>query len=167
MSERDRVLSTLAKKIHGKIAGRIVDRLVKVGEANDEQLSQALGVQIEVIRKVLNELYESRIVRYRRVRDEDQGWYMYYWRLTEEYPSRILEERKRKVLDLLKRRLEIEEGDSFFHCPTCSAKYPFSEVADFMYRCPVCNAELEVLDNSVVVEKLKRAIQLLERVKFE
>ncbi|MEM3944766.1 MAG: hypothetical protein QXJ59_11850, partial [Thermofilaceae archaeon] len=110
MSEREQVLSTLARKIHGEIAGRIIDRLIKVGEATDEQLSQALGIEIGVIRRTLNALYESRLVKYRRVRDVDQGWYLYYWRLTDDFPTRVLEERRRKALEILKRRLEYEEG---------------------------------------------------------
>lgn len=167
MSGSEQVLSLLARKIHGEIAGRIIDRLVKVGEATDEQLSQALGIEISTIRRTLNALYESRLVKYRRVRDVEQGWYLYYWRLTDDFPSRVLEERRRRTLEILKKRLEYEEGNSFFFCPVCHFKYSFDEVADYMFRCPNCNADLEAIDNGVVVEKLKRAIKILEETKFE
>jgi len=167
VSEREQVLSTLARKIHGEIAGRIIDRLIKVGEATDEQLSQALGIEIGVIRRTLNALYESRLVKYRRVRDVDQGWYLYYWRLTDDFPTRVLEERRRKALEILRRRLEYEEGNSFFYCPSCRFKYSFDEVVDYMFRCPNCGSDLEALDNGVAVEKLKRAIRILEELKFE
>lgn len=167
MSEREQVLSALARKIHGETAGRIIDRLIKVGEATDEQLSQALGIEIGVIRRTLNALYESRLVKYRRVRDVDQGWYLYYWRLTDDFPTRVLEERRRKSLEILKRRLEYEESNTFFYCPECGSRYSFDEVADYMFRCPNCGSDLEALDNGVAVEKLKKAIRILEELRFE
>ena len=167
MSEKDQVLAILARKIHGDVAGRIIERLIKVGEATDEQLSQALGIEIGTIRRVLNELYESRLVKYRRVRDEEQGWYLYYWRLTDEYPTRVLEERRRKAVEVLKRRLEFEKSNSFFFCPSCGTRFSFDEVADNMFRCPYCGTDLEALDGSLVTEKLERAIKLLESIRFE
>jgi transcription initiation factor TFIIE subunit alpha len=167
VSEKDQVLATLARKIHGEVAGRIIERLIKVGEATDEQLSQALGIEIGTIRRVLNELYESRLVKYRRVRDEEQGWYLYYWRLTDEYPTRVLEERRRKAVEVLKRRLEFEKSNSFFYCLSCGTRFSFDEVADNMFRCPYCGTDLEALDGSLVTEKLEKAIKLLESIKFE
>lgn len=167
MSGNEQVLSILARKIHGEIAGRIIDRLIKVGEATDEQLSQALGIEISTIRRTLNALYESRLVKYRRVRDVDQGWYLYYWRLTDDFPSRVLEERRRRALEILRKRLEYEESNTFFYCPVCRFKYSFDEVVDYMFRCPNCSADLEAIDNGVIVEKLKRAIKILEETKFE
>ncbi len=167
MGSSERVLAVLAKKIHGEVAERVVDRLAKVGEATDEQLSQALGIEIATIRRTLNALYESRLAKYRRVRDEERGWYLYYWRLTDEFPSRVLEERKRKALDILRKRLEYEQGSSFFYCPRCRVRYSFDDVVEFMFRCPGCGTDLEAIDNGVVVEKLRQAIELLEKLKFD
>lgn len=167
MSEKDRVLSILARKMHGEIAGRIIDRLIKVGEATDEQLSQALGVEIGTIRRTLNELYESRLVKYRRVRDEEQGWYFYYWRLTDEYPVAILEERRKRALEVLKRRLEYERSSTFFYCPFCEVRYSFDEIVNYMFRCPSCGADLEAIDNEAIINKLEKAIKILENTKFE
>lgn len=167
MSERDQVLLILAKKIHGDIAGRIAERLSRVGEATDEQLSQALGIEIGTIRRLLNELYESRLVRYRRVRDVDQGWYLYYWRLTDDDPFRVVEERKKKVLENLKLKLEHEEGGSHFICPQCKMRYSFDDVADYMFRCPECGSDLEAADNSLIINKLKMVIRRLEELKLE
>lgn len=167
MSEHEQVLSILARKIHGEVAGKILDRLIKVGEATDEQLSQALGIEIGIVRRTLNALYESRLVKYRRVRDIEQGWYLYYWRLTDDFPSRVLEERRRKALEILKRRLEYEEGKNFFYCSECRYRYSFDEVADYMFRCPNCGADLDALDNGMTVEKLRKAISTLEELKFE
>jgi len=167
MSERSQVLILLASKIHGELAGKVMERLLKVGEATDEQLSQALGVDVNSIRRLLNELYESRLVRYRRVRDVEQGWYLYYWRITDEEPSRILEERRKRALEVLRRRLEYEESSSFFQCPECGRKYTFDEIADYMFRCPECGAILDAVDNSMTVEKLKEAIRKLRDLEFE
>jgi len=167
VSERSQVLAALASKIHGEVAGRVMERLLRVGEATDEQLSQALGVDVNSMRRLLNELYESRLVRYRRVRDVEQGWYLYYWRVTDEDPARILEERRRRTVEVLKRRLEYEENNTFFRCPECGRKYTFDEIADYMFRCPECGAILDAVDNSTAVEKLREAIRKLEELKFE
>ncbi|MEM3137236.1 MAG: hypothetical protein QW760_01820 [Thermofilaceae archaeon] len=166
MSERDQVLLILARKIHGDIAGRIAERLSRVGEATDEQLSQALGIEIGLIRRLLNELYESRLVRYRRVRDVDQGWYLYYWRLTDEDPFRVVEERKKRVLENLKLKLEHEESGSYFICQRCNARYSFDDIVDYMFRCPECGSDLEAIDNSLVVNKLRIIICKLEGLKL-
>jgi len=155
---------TLAKKIHGDLAGWIVEELASSIEATDEQLAQKLGVDVNVIRRMLNELYESRLVMYRRVRDVEQGWYLYYWRLTDDDPIRILKERLRKTLSILERRLTHEDNSNFFICPRCGGKFTFEEIADYMFHCPRCDGILEAVDNTKAKEKLRVMIEELKNI---
>jgi transcription initiation factor TFIIE subunit alpha len=46
------------------------------------------------LRKLPNDLFEARLVKYRRARDENIGWYKYFWRVTDEPLDALLNDRK-------------------------------------------------------------------------
>ncbi|HDI32097.1 MAG TPA: transcription factor [Thermofilum sp.] len=165
MEGNARVLAHLAKKIYGEVAGSIMEYIIEKGEATDEELSKRLKLDINDVRRVLNLMFESHLVRYRRTRDEKIGWYIYYWAPTDEDVATILEDRKRKTLVLLKQRLEQERNNTYYVCPRCGEKYTFEEAVENMFKCIECGEVLESLDNTSVIEKLERAIELLQGYK--
>ncbi len=50
-------------------------------EATDEELSEELGIKLNVTRKILYKLYDYRLASYVRTKDKDIGWYIYTWKL--------------------------------------------------------------------------------------
>jgi len=157
----EEVLITLARKIHGEDAARILRVLMDKAELSDEELAYELGVDVARVRKLLNELFESRFVRYRRARDENVGWYRYYWRITDESPERIVEDRKRLVAQLLEKLFLEETRDEYYVCPACGSKYTSAEADELGYLCAKCREVLEPYDNTSRVEKLKKTLEQL------
>jgi len=160
----EEVLVTLARKIHGEDAARILRVLIDKAELSDEELASELGMDVARVRKILNELFESRFVRYRRARDESVGWYRYYWRVTDEPPERILEDRKRLVTQLLEKLFLEEARDEYYVCPACGGKYTSAEADELGYLCARCGEVLEPYDNTARVEKLKKTLELLKSI---
>ena len=66
--QRNGVLREILSKIAGEHGLEIADALSK-GEATDEELAKKLNIQLNLVRKILYDLYDNRVVSYRRVRD--------------------------------------------------------------------------------------------------
>lgn len=129
---------------------------------SDEELSEITKLRQGEIRNVLRMLYSLRMVGYRRGRHPTTGATRYYW-----YPdytgiNMSLYWRKKKVLEKLRQRLEYEESNTFFRCPTDGLRYTFEEAFEFDFTCPKCNTMLVEEDNSRVKEYLRKRIAMLE-----
>ncbi|GAI46923.1 unnamed protein product, partial [marine sediment metagenome] len=77
-------------------------------EITAEEVGKKLGIHVNFVRKILYDLYENRVASYRRDRDEQSGWYVYYWRID---PGRALEYYKNNkylLMQKLEERLETE-----------------------------------------------------------
>jgi len=162
MSLNVQVLAMLSEKIFGRKARMIMEYLIEKGEATDEQVAKHFNIDVNEARRILNDLFEERLLRYRRARDEKIGWYIYFWRVTEENPVVILEARRRRALSILRQRLEYEKNNTFYICPKCERKYTFDEAIDNSFRCIECGSLLEPLDNSKIIKTLEEAIRKLE-----
>ncbi len=157
----DEAIIVLARKIHGEKAERIMRLLTEKIEMPDEDIARELKLDPAEVRRILNELFESRLVKYRRARDEVIGWYKYYWRVTDEPVARILEDRKRLTLNLLEKVLEYERSDEFFVCPKCGKRFSSIEADENGYMCDECGEVLEPYDNTEIIRKLEQAIRKL------
>lgn len=162
MSE-EKIVALLAKKIHGERAEKIIRILAERVEVSDEDIAKEMGVDVAEVRRILNELFESRLVKYRRARDEVIGWYKYFWRITDEPISRILEDRKRLTLSVLQKTLEYEKSTEFYICPNCKKRFTLTEADENGYICDECGTILEPFDNSTLISKLEEAIRKLQK----
>jgi len=160
MPDEDTIV-LLARKIHGEKAEKIMRLLSERVEVSDEDIAKELNLDPAEVRRILNELFESRLVKYRRARDEVIGWYKYFWRITDEPVARILEDRKRLALALLEKALSYERSDDFFVCPRCGKRFSSSEADNNGYVCDACGEVLEPFDNSKIILKLENAIKKL------
>jgi len=163
----EELLRQLAECIHGEIAGKVIELLVKAGEATDEEIAEKLGIGVNDVRRILNALFESNLVKYRRIRDEKLGWFTYFWRITDDSVESVLKYRVSKTIEKLRARLEYERSSTFYVCPKCGRRYTFDEAADSMFTCLKCEVVLEPFDNARIVRKLEEAIELLEEVRGE
>lgn len=164
--DRRNVLVELSRLVHGEDAARIVKLLLEEGEMTDEQIAKALDMQINHVRRTLHRLFDSDLVRYRRTRDEKIGWYIYFWRVTDEPPEMVIEQRLRRVIAKLTELLENEQGTGFFICPRCGEKQNYDQAIVNMFQCPKCGEMLEEYDNSETVEFLEGIISRLKRIRL-
>jgi len=161
MSQNE-VLAELAEKIFGEKAKKIMILLSNHVEISDDEIAKELNMDQAELRKILNDLFEARLVKYRRARDENIGWYKYYWRITDEPLEVLLNDRKRLTLTILEKLLSLEEQAEIYVCPSCGARYSVVEAEDYGYTCPNCGEVLEPYDNSKRIRKIREAIQALK-----
>ncbi|GAI46626.1 unnamed protein product, partial [marine sediment metagenome] len=132
-------------------------------EITAEEVAKRLDIHVNHVRKILYNLYENRVAGYRRVRDKQSGWYVYYWRIEPERALEYFYNNKRLLMQKLEERLEAERGAILFGCGNGDPKLPFELAAENDFRCPRCGGRLEPYDNSGVVAAIERKVETLRQ----
>ena len=157
------LLSKIAKAIAGDNAVQLVATLQEIGEATDDQLMTKTGMGLNDVRRILFKLYDHSIVQCTRERDKDTGWFIFRWRLQLDQVEGFINDQKRRILKILKTRLEYEEKTDFYYCctPKCN-RVTFDDAVELIFRCPTCGKALQYYDNSTMVKALTDKIEQLE-----
>lgn len=158
----DPVFKEILLRVAGENGYEVVAALAK-GEATDEELAKRTGIRINLVRRILYDLYENRVVSYRRIRDEDSGWYIYYWRIEPERALEYFTNNKRLLLQKLQERLEQERATMYFSCSRGCVKLSFDDATENDFKCPQCGEKLEYFDNSSIINALERQIENLRQ----
>lgn len=164
---RKEILIEIGELALGKTAKKILELLLNEGEMTDEDIAKITGMSVNDVRRTLHKLFEMRLVKYRRMRDPKVGWYTYFWRVTDERPEIVIEQRKKKVINKLKELLTHEAENTFFICNRCNIRYTYNEALSNMFQCVKCKDYLEEYDNSKLVNTLKRLIKYLNNLRIE
>lgn len=153
----------LASILGGNEYVKVVRALLNNENATDEEIASASGLKINVVRRVLYDLFGKSLISGVRVRDPKKGWYVYQWRAQPEQVETFLNNKKRKILQRLKERLNYEETRSFYYCGTSTCrKRTFEESMELFFKCPECGNPLQPYDNSELIKALKWKIGQLE-----
>jgi transcription initiation factor TFIIE subunit alpha len=153
----------MIERMYGSEARTVLEYLLgKNKEVTDEEIAEETGLKINSVRRALYLLLEHNLVGYRRVRDRNSGWYIYYWQVNVDQINAILYARKKMVLEKLKARLRYEESNEFYVCPNDGSRYTFDEAMDNDFRCPRCGEMLEYEDNTRYKEVLRKRIARIE-----
>lgn len=168
MASTDELANTPAfERILNRVAGDhgadVVQVLLEEGESTDEEIANETGIRLNLVRKILYDLYDNRVLDYRRSRDEDTGWYVYYWHVEPTEALELVDENKRKLLNKLRDRLEHERSTMFFECDNDCPRVEFGEAVDNDFECPKCGEKMEEFDNSGIINALERQIETLEQ----
>lgn len=161
----DEISSKVARMIAGEDAIKIVLFLKKTGKATNDQILAETGIPLNDIRKILFKLYNYSIVQCDRLRDKETRWFIFNWRFQPDQIEGFIKNMKKRVLGILKMRLEYEENNDFYYCGTQECdKHTFEEAMERVFRCPVCGKPLQHHDNSDVIRSLKDRIAKIENV---
>ena len=169
----DDILRRVANIIGGEEAIEVAMALKELGGATDDQIllfCQKLEIlpkpemKLNDIRRTLFKLYNRSIVQCDVSRDENTGWFIFRWRLQPDQVEGFISNQKRRILRILKTRLEYEENNEFYYCytPGCS-RITFEDAVELVFRCPVCGKSLQHYDNSEMVKALAYEIEHLEK----
>lgn len=153
----------ILNRVAGEHGSEVAEVLLEKNEATDEEIANELDVRLNLVRKILYDLYDNQVVDYRRTRDEESGWYIYYWHVEPDRALELLNENKRTLLEKLKNRLEHEESTMFFTCCDDCPRIEFDEAVEHGFECPKCGEKMEEFDNSGIVNALKGQIETLEQ----
>lgn len=147
------------------VAGDNAVKLVKSipdREITDEELAEISGLHLNTVRKLLFTLYERRILKYRRLHDKKTGWITYLWRVNRNTITDMMRLETKKLLDNLKRCLDIEKNNAFYRCKNCNERFVFDVAMEMNFKCPSCKSDLSYYDNSDTIKALEERIVKIE-----
>ncbi|MFX1510718.1 MAG: transcription factor E [Promethearchaeota archaeon] len=164
MSGREMLIKQVVIEFAGEDAFEVVRRLKDDEETTDEEIANETGMRLNAVRKILYKLYDLHLASYRRTRDKQTGWFVYYWILEPERIHGLLRDKKNKVLEKLRQRLQFETENTFYHCNNNGCpRHTFEEAMANAFKCPVCSGQLVHVDNIQIITLLKKQVQLLEK----
>ncbi|MEM4311509.1 MAG: transcription factor [Nitrososphaerales archaeon] len=154
----------LAGILGGEEYVKVTRALLNNENSTDEEIASATGLKINIIRKVLYDLFSKSLITGIRVRDPKKGWFVYRWRAQREQVDTFIENAKRKALERLKVRLEYEQNHQFYHCGNKSCrKMTFEEALASFFKCPACGKVMNLINNAKLIESIKWKINELEK----
>lgn len=153
-------------KIAGLIGGeeyvKVARALLNTEDVTDEEIASATGLKINIVRKVLYDMFGKALISGIRVKDEKKGWFVYRWRAKQDHVDNFIENQKKKILDRLHKRLEHEDSTEFYHCGNHQcARVKFDTAVELFFKCPECKGPLNMVDNAKVKEALRLKIDQL------
>ncbi len=136
----------------------------KFGEVkNDEKLAEVTNQKITAVRSTLNKLSFRGIVKYEKEKDQQSGWYNFYWGVDfKKLASLIYQERIERFDKLKDKQKQLEEHD-YFVCKNNCTEFPFEVAAEYNFACPQCNQTLEHIDKTSHKEKIELEINQIEK----
>lgn len=138
----------IASMIGGDEYLKIARSLLKVEDATDEEIASSTGLRINLVRKILYDLFGKSLITGIRVKDERKGWFVYRWRSRRDEVENYIENQKKKITMRLQQRLDYENSSEFYHCGNedCG-RVTFENALDGMFKCPSCGMVLNLKKN--------------------
>ena len=133
---------------------KVARSLLKAEDATDEEIASSTGLGINMVRKVLYDLFGKSLITGIRVKDERKGWFVYRWRSRREEVENFIENQKKKISERLQQRLDYENSSEFYHCGNEDCpRITFEGALEAMFKCPSCGQVVNLKKN----EKAKKA----------
>ncbi len=127
---------------------KVAISLLKSEDATDEEIASSTGLRINMVRKVLYDLFGKSLITGIKVKDERKGWFVYRWRTRREEVEQFIEKQKKKIVERLQQRLEYENASEFYHCGNDEClRVTFEDALDGMFKCPSCGSILNYKNN--------------------
>jgi len=155
--------------IGGEEYQRVAKALLSTQDATDEEIASATGMRINIIRKVLYDMFGKALITGIRVKDEKKGWFVYRWRAKNDQVDNFIDNQKKKILERLQKRLEYEESSEFYHCGNDQCqRIKFDIAIESFFKCPTCKDNLSMVDNNEIKEALRYKIdQIISEISSE
>lgn len=159
LSDNNDSFIKIASLIGGEEYLKVAKALLNSEDATDEEIAGATGMRINIIRKVLYDMFGKALITGIRVKDEKKGWFVYRWRAKEDQVDNFIENQKKKIVERLQKRLEFEESSEFYHCGNNECpRTKFDLAVENFFKCPTCKNPLNIVDNSKIKEALRYKI---------
>ena len=92
-------------KISAMIGGdeylKVSSSLLKSEDATDEEIASSTGLRINMVRRVLYDLFGKGLISGVRVKVERKGWFVYRWRSRRDEVENFIEGQKKKISERL------------------------------------------------------------------
>ena len=154
-------------KISAMIGGddylKVARSLLKTEDATDEEIASSTGLRINMVRRVLYDLFGKGLITGVRVKDERKGWFVQRWRSRRDEVENFIENQKKKILDRLQKRLDYENSSDFYHCGNedCSRE-TFENALELFFKCPSCGQVLNLKKNEKIRKSFSKKIDQIK-----
>jgi transcription initiation factor TFIIE subunit alpha len=128
----------------------------------DGEVIESSRIALKEVRKSLYKLNERSLARYRRVRDKETGYFVYYWSPIWERIRDLIISRRKLGLKKLRQRLDYEQRNLLYACKAGHSPVTFSDAFEMGFICASCGDELAQKDNQTTIDFLERKIKELE-----
>jgi transcription initiation factor TFIIE subunit alpha len=127
---------------------KVARSLLKSKDATDEEIASSTGLRINMVRRVLYDLFGKALITGIRVKDEKKGWFVYRWRSRRDEVENFIEGQKKKIAERLQQRSDYENSSDFYHCGNEDCpRITFEDALDGFFKCPNCNRVLNLKKN--------------------
>src|SRR3989344_8168818 len=111
------ILHELIRDIAGRNAEPIADILRNRDEVNEYKIAEKLKITVNQVRNILYKLFDKSIVTFRRKKDNQKGWYIYFWSLN--VPKALIQfiSIKEKEIEDVKNQINNLETRHYYSCP--------------------------------------------------
>jgi len=175
-------LNNIILKLTDKTTVKVLNVLLEHKEIIDEEMVNILNEEIEQsqedlngdeekiisrialkeVRRSLYKLNERSLARYRRVRDKETGYFVYYWSPIFERILDLIVSRRKLSIKKLRQRLDYEQRNLLYVCAEGHTPVTFSDAFELGFICSTCGEELSQKDNENTIKFLKQKIKELD-----
>ncbi|MBR9680383.1 MAG: transcription initiation factor E subunit alpha [Candidatus Altiarchaeota archaeon] len=141
----------------------VVGELSEESEMDEFSLAERLGMDVKTVRKILYKLYDSRLVKFRRIKDEETGWYIYLWKFHDDKLDALVQKIRVDKITNIRERLDYEQEHQFFMCENSCTRMPFENAMESVFVCKHCSGKMDFLDNAHIIKNLEDQLKQIER----
>lgn len=131
-------------------------------ELSDEDIAECTELNINSIRHSLYNLYEHRLAEYRRIKNNETGWFTYLWQMRMDNIDAVLKQEMEYAVGKLSARLEYAENNDFYQCKNCGTMLTFNNAMSENFVCPQCGERMDHFDAELLVNALSRRVEKIQ-----
>ena len=152
----------------GAVSSPIVKRVAiyllgQYEEVTDELVSNYLSSKLDVVRMALYKLHDLEVASFRRVKAEETGWYIYYWKIHPEKTFEVLIKKLKEAQFRILQQQQYEQENIFFSCGSTNCpRKSFESAMEIDFACDVCDNVLTDFDNNTLLDILEKKRQYFE-----
>lgn len=161
------LLFKVIETLMGEETVQVAIYLINNPDTIDEEIAENLEMNIKTVRSCLFKLNEQNLAKFRRIRNSDTGYFVYYWVFEKDKLINLIDRRKKHILKLLSQRYEYEERNLLYSCENPECLPVVLEMAyELDFACPSCGESLDQQDNEKIQDFLLNLINSLEKKKI-
>lgn len=132
------------------------------GSVSEFKLADKLKITVNQTRNILYGLEAKSLVSFTRKKDQEKGWYIYYWMLDMQRIKELILSHKRKKLNEYQDQLINERENKSFVCPNKCSRMNTQHALESNFCCPECESVLVEQDGSIITQRIEKEMKSLK-----
>ncbi|GBC71460.1 hypothetical protein HRbin02_01244 [Candidatus Calditenuaceae archaeon HR02] len=158
-------LLSVFRLIGGVEAEQLAKLLLARPGMREDELADALQMDVKRIRKLLHQLSEFSLVAYDIVVDKELNKRVFRWRLQQEQVQGVVKTQLKRIAERLQMLKRHYESNQLYWCGREGCrKYTFDEALDKFFKCPSCGGKLMVYDHTKLLKAVDETLAEINRL---